>query len=231
MHVHRLRPGDRGRCRTAVATADDPKHIVESGYDAAADEFSAWQRGIVGSKRPERLDELLALLPEHPDVLELGAGAGVSSTRTLAARGRLTGVDISAEQVRRARERIPGATFLHGDIADLEFDDSSFDGVVAFYVFNHLPQDNLRALIPRVFAWLRPRGLFLATYGVSEAHESIQEDWLGVPMFFSSLGADATRRLLRDAGFELIVDEFETIEEAEPDRGTGRFLWLLARKP
>ena len=210
---------------------DDLKQIVGSGYDAAADEFSVWQRGIVGSRRLERLDELLALLPEQPDVLELGVGAGVGSTRTLAERGRLTGVDISAEQVRRARERVPGATFLHGDIAGLEFGDSSFDAVVAFYVFNHLPHNDLRVLIPRVFAWLRPRGLFLATYGVSEAHESIQEDWLGVPMFFSSLGADETRSLLRAAGFELIVDEVETIEEPEPDRGTGRFLWLLARKP
>ncbi|MGH3104808.1 MAG: class I SAM-dependent methyltransferase [Gaiellaceae bacterium] len=207
----------------------DPKRLVESGYDAMADRFSEWQRGITGSMQLERVEELLGLLPERPDVLELGAGAGGRSTRMLAERGRLTGVDISAEQVRRARERVPGATFLQADLAEVVFAPGSFDAVVALYVFNHVPHDDLRRLIPRIFAWLRPAGLFLASYGVSDAHESVEDDWLGVPMFFSSLGADGSRRLLGAAGFEIAADEVETIEE--PDQGAARFLWLLGRKP
>jgi cyclopropane fatty-acyl-phospholipid synthase-like methyltransferase len=209
--------------------SEDVKRIVESGYDAAAERFADWQRGATGSRRLERVEELLGLLPERPDVLELGVGAGVRSTRMLAERGRLTGVDISAEQLRRASERVPAATFIQADLAEVDFAPSSFDAVVALYVFNHLPHDDLRWLVPRAFAWLRPGGCFLATYGVSDPHESVEEDWLGVPMFFSSLGADESRRLLRTAGFELAADEVETIEE--PEQGTAGFLWLLGRKP
>lgn len=206
----------------------DPKRIVESGYDAIADRFGAWQKGITGSTRLGKLDELLARLPDHPDVLELGSGAGVRSTRILAERGRLTGVDISAEQVRRARERVPAATFVHADFTEIDFEPASFDAVVALYVFNHVPHDDLRRLIGNVFAWLRPGGVFLATYGVSDSHESVEDDWLGVPMFFSSLGADENCRVLRAAGFEIVVDEVETIQE--PEQGAASFLWLLARR-
>ncbi len=109
-----------------------PQDVVARGYHAGADRFAAWQRGVSGSTRLERLEELLALLPEQPAVLELGSGAGVSSTRVLAERARLTGVDISAEQVRRARERVPGARFLQADVTQIELEPGSFDAVVSF---------------------------------------------------------------------------------------------------
>ena len=206
----------------------DPGDIVQRGYDAMADRFAAWQREITGSVRLAKLDRVLELLPPDPDVLELGCGAGVHSTRVLAERGRLTGVDVSREQLRRARERVAGATFVHADLAHVDFPAGSFDAVVAFYVFNHVPQAVLRALVPRVFTWLRPAGVFLATYAASDPHESVDE-FIGVPMFFASLGTDESRTLLRTSGFEILDDEVEEI--VEPDYGRARFLWLLGRKP
>jgi methyltransferase family protein len=127
-----------GHLRQTRPVRDDVKRVIETGYDTMADRFAAWQREIEGSTQIERVEALLALLPEQPDILELGVGAGVQSSRLLAERGRLTGVDISAEQLRRARERVPGATFLHGDFTQLELEPESFDAVVAAYVLNHV---------------------------------------------------------------------------------------------
>jgi ubiquinone/menaquinone biosynthesis C-methylase UbiE len=110
--------------------ADRPQDIVARGYEAGADRFAAWQRGITGSTRLERLDELLSLLPDQPDVLELGSGAGVRSTRLLAERARLLGIDISSEQVRRAREHVSGARFLHADLTAVELEPSSCDAAI-----------------------------------------------------------------------------------------------------
>jgi len=60
-----------------------PQDVVARGYDAGADAFADWQRRIKWSRRLERIDELLAVLPVQPEVLELGSGAGVRSTRVL----------------------------------------------------------------------------------------------------------------------------------------------------
>jgi SAM-dependent methyltransferase len=208
--------------------SERPQDVVARGYDAGADAFAAWQKQIIGSTRLERLDELLALLPDRPDVLELGSGAGVLSTRLLAERANLVGVDISAEQVRRARERVPGVRFLHADFIELDLESASFDAVVSFYVFNHVPREALGPLLGRIAAWLRPGGYLLASFGASDLPDWYGE-WLdGVETFFSGYEPDVTLRLVRESGLTIVREELETTVEPE---GPVTFLWVLARKP
>jgi SAM-dependent methyltransferase len=208
--------------------SDRPQDVVARGYDAGADLFAAWQRQITGSTRLERLDELLALLSDRPDVLELGSGAGVRSTRILAQRANLVGIDISAEQVRRARERVPGARFIHADFTEIELEPSSFDAVVAFYVFNHVPREELGSLLGRIALWLRPCGYLVATFGASDLPEWRGCAIGGLQTFFSGYEPEVTLRLVREAGLDLVRDDLETTEEPE---GAVTFLWVLARKP
>jgi cyclopropane fatty-acyl-phospholipid synthase-like methyltransferase len=207
---------------------DDPKRVIEHGYDAMADRFAEWQKQITGSTRLERLEELLALLPGRRDVLELGCGAGVRSTRLLAERGRLTGIDISGEQIRRARERVPGATFVQADFTELQLDPASFDAVVAFYVFNHVPQDELGPLVGRIESWLRAGGFLLASFPTND-NPGWRGEWLGAEMFFAGFAPGTNRRLVEEAGLTVVRDERETM--VEPDYGEGTWQWLLAEKP
>jgi cyclopropane fatty-acyl-phospholipid synthase-like methyltransferase len=207
--------------------SDDPKRIVERGYDTMADTFAEWQSLIDDSTRLAWLADLLELLPGRPDVLELGVGAGVKSSRILAERGRLTGVDISLEQLRRARERLPGATLIHGDFAAVELPSASFDAVVSFYVLNHVPHEELGPLLRRVAGWLRPGGWFLGSFP-SSGNPAWRGEWLGAEMFFDGLLPEANRRLAEEAGLEVERDEFETMVEPE---GEMRWQWLLARRP
>jgi SAM-dependent methyltransferase len=213
--------------RLVERAAGRPQDVVARGYDAGADAFAAWQGEIRDDPRLERLDELLALLPERPDVLELGSGAGVESTRRLAERGQLTGIDISAEQIRRARARIPHATFLHADFTELELEPAAYDAVVAFYVLNHVPREEVGPLLGRIAVWLRPGGWFLGTFGATDLPGWYGE-WLdGVETFFSGYEPETTLRLVRDAGLEVVRAEPVTIEEPE---GPVTFLWVLARR-
>jgi ubiquinone/menaquinone biosynthesis C-methylase UbiE len=136
-------------------------------------------------------------------------------------------VDISDEQTRRARALIPDAEFRRADLAEIEFDSESFDAVTSLYVFNHVPRAELPVVLKRIGRWLRPRGYLLASFGCSGA-EGVEEDWLGVPMFFASFTEDENRQLVRDAGLEIVRDEVVPIREPE---GVARFQWILARKP
>ena len=203
---------------------DARTQVVAAGYDAMADTWEAWKSEIDDDPRAAWLDDLVGRIPEGARVLELGCGGGTAETALLAARFRLTAVDLSAEQLRRAAERVPDAEFLHADFTELDFPPSSFDAVAVFYAFNHVPRELLGDVFARIRSWLVPGGHLLATLGASDLPDW-EGEWLGVPMFFSGWDADVNRALLAEAGLALVRDEVVTIREPE---GDVSFHWVLA---
>jgi SAM-dependent methyltransferase len=212
--------------KTGRAVVRDPKEIVARGYDAVALRYAEWSSQV---ERPtlDWLRDLDARLPDGAEVLELGCGRGVPVTRELARRHRVVGVDISAVQIELARHHVPEASFVHDDAAELDIAPGSLHAVVALHFFGHVPIGEQAPLIVRIAEWLRPGGLLLATFGSGEAHEEVAEDWLGAPMFFASLEAEAYPRLLRASGLELLRDA--VIVQHEPGHGDVAFRWLLAQ--
>jgi ubiquinone/menaquinone biosynthesis C-methylase UbiE len=106
--------------------------MVADGYDAMIDTWEAWVAQVEDDPRQEWTADLVSRLPVGARVLELGCGGGTRETAFLAERFQLTGVDLSARQLERARGRIPGASFVQGDLTELGFDHASFDAVVAY---------------------------------------------------------------------------------------------------
>jgi ubiquinone/menaquinone biosynthesis C-methylase UbiE len=206
-------------------TLDERKRIVRAGYDVLADRFAAWADQIESDPWERFLDQLVARLPDGAHVLDLGCGAGVPKTQRLAERFDVLGVDFSEEQLRRARGNVPQATFVQGDLATLELPAETVDAVTAFYSITHVPREEHAALFARVARWLRPGGLFLASLG-AHGSEDWTGEWLGIEMFFSSHDAETNRRLLRESGFELLLDEVVTMQEPE---GEATFVWVLAQ--
>ncbi len=205
---------------------DPRKEIVAAGYDRLADTYLEWGRQVTVDPRERMLAAFMSRLPDGARVLDLGCGAGLPSTRDLATRFRVVGVDISRVQLELARRNVPAAEFIEGDITDVEFADSTFDGIAAFYAISHVPREEHQQVFADVYRWLVPGGIFLATLGASDAPDWTGE-WLGQPMFFSSHDADVNRQLLESAGFELLLDE--VLETSEPG-GDVSFLWVIAQK-
>ncbi len=210
-----------------MAATDDPKRIVAAGYDRVAERYLAWSALRPSTARLRVLELADERIPRGADVLELGCGAGIPMTRTLAKRRHVTGVDISATQLALARAGIPGATFLQADMTALAFDPESFDAVVAFYALTHIPRDELAPLLSRLHGWLRPGGAFIASFGVEDDPGTVEADWLGVEMFFSHFSARVNRRLVADAGFT--IESADVLTEPE-DRFDARFLWIVAHR-
>jgi cyclopropane fatty-acyl-phospholipid synthase-like methyltransferase len=205
----------------------DPRTaLVGRGYDKIGELFTEWRDQIVGDPRREWEQELVSRLQDGARVLELGCGAGVPDTQRLAAHFQVTGVDISAEQVRRARDAVPEAEFIHADFTVLELEPESFDAVVSFYAFNHVPRELLAPLFARIHRWLVPCGLLMTALGAGDT-EAWTGDWLGAPTFFSSFPPDTNTRVVREAGFEIIRDELVTLHEPE---GDATFQWVLAMR-
>jgi cyclopropane fatty-acyl-phospholipid synthase-like methyltransferase len=204
----------------------DPKALVARGYDQIALRYAAWK--VEGNPAMRFVRDLDARLPDGADVLELGCGRGVPVGRELAKRHRLTGADISAAQIELARHHVPEASFIHADYTELDVAASSFDAVVAILTLTHIPREEHADLLARIAGWLRDEGFLLCSLGVGDAPGAVEEDWLGAPMFFSHYDADTNRRLVREAGFAVVVDEI--VEMHEEGHGEARFLWILAQK-
>jgi len=205
----------------------DPRtELVGRGYDAMIDTWESWVAQITDDPRHEWTADLAGRLAEGARVLELGCGGGTAETQALAARFRLTGVDLSQRQLERARARVPGAEFVYGDLTAIELDAGSFDAVVAYYSFNHVPRELLAPVFARIHGWLVPGGYFMAALGAGDLQGWIG-DFLGAPTFFSGFPPETNTRLLREAGFELLRDEVVTITEPE---GPATFQWVLARR-
>lgn len=206
--------------------ADPRTQLVARGYDAIGETFAEWRERIVGDPRDEWANELVARLRPRARVLELGCGAGSPETRRLAELFELTGVDISPRQVERARAAIPGAEFVCADFTELELPPGSFDAVVSFYVFNHVPRELLAPLLGGIHTWLAAGGWLLAAFGQSD-NPGWTGVFLGAETFFASFPPEVNSRLVREAGFAIERDE--VVEFQEPE-GPARFQWVLASR-
>jgi SAM-dependent methyltransferase len=125
--------------------------IAEYSRIATAEDAHWWYRGTRSLMRQLLEPDLRAGM----QVLDAGCGPGGNSAWLLPGN-HVTGLDVSPEALRFARDRHPEMTVRRGDITDLPFADESFDLVLVITVL-YLVDDDVRALreVTRV---LRPGG-------------------------------------------------------------------------
>jgi SAM-dependent methyltransferase len=210
-----------------MSTYVDPREIVVDGYDWIAERYADWAaNSVVDEVRPRYVSLILDRLPPGADVLEMGCGGGGPTTRQLAERFTLTGVDISARQIELAQQNLPSARFIHADLTELELLPASFDAIVAFYTLTHLPYGELPGVLQNIGSWLRPGGLFVATLSAHADPGTIEPDWLGAPMYFSGYSIEENRQFVERASLHIESAQVDTIfEDGEP----VEFLWVVAR--
>jgi SAM-dependent methyltransferase len=88
--------------------------------------------------------------------LDLGCGTGIHLPLLRELGWRVTGLDTSADMLRRASERAESAELVRGDAAALPFADGSFEAVTSIFV--HTDVDDYRAALREAARVLRPSG-------------------------------------------------------------------------
>ena len=204
---------------------EDPKHIVEEGYDRVAEAYSRLE-GRSQWPRIKWLEKVLTRLEPGSSVLDLGCGSGDPADIEIARLHRVTGVDTSNVQVELARQNVPRSKFIHGDLSSLDFPHGSFDAVVSFYTLEHLPREQHGEILQRIHDWLRPGGLLLFSYEKGDRND-ITVQWLDVPMFFSLFDPEAIGGFVQDARFKILETNVES--QLEQNREVP-YLWILARR-
>lgn len=205
----------------------NPKDMVRDGYDRVSYGYRDDTGHGPAKDQPGRPDyeawlaELMPLLHDGDPVLDLGCGCGMPATAILAERCAVRGIDLSPMQITRARRLVPSAQFECGDMSTVDFPAQSFAAIVSFFAIIHVPVEEQPAIFQKIQRWLRPGGYLLATVG-STAWTGTEDDWHGVPMYWSHADKTTYVAWLAELGFGILWTRF--IPE-----GTGAHTLILAR--
>lgn len=127
--------------RLDVATCGDPfqVHLHEQRYAKALSEARATD-----------------------DLLEIGTGLGVFSSRIAPTVATYRGIEYDADACEAAKTRVANPeSITRGDAQALQFPDSSFDAVICLEVLEHLP--DYRKALDEIARVLRPEGRLIAS--------------------------------------------------------------------
>jgi SAM-dependent methyltransferase len=204
---------------------------IRSCYDTVAREYAARFAGELVHKPldQELLSRIASEVRDDGEVYDLGCGPGHTTAFLHRCGVNVTGVDLSPNLLREARQRHPGLKFESGDMLALPRADASLGGVVAFYAIVHLATAGLRRALEEMHRILRPGGRLLLAFHVGEGSIHVDE-FLGHPValdfvFFTPQAV--TEEVVRLGFVAVEVIERDPYPELEYP---SRRAYLLARK-
>ncbi|MFC4357955.1 class I SAM-dependent methyltransferase [Halobium salinum] len=172
------------------------RRAVKAAWERVAETY-AERRDPTGSDAA-LLDDLLAELPSDPVVLDVGCGDGARTLANLPPGS--VGLDLSRRGLSLARERVPEARLLQGEMTTMPLAADAVDAVTAYHAVFHVPRADHPAVYAEFARVLRPDGRLLMTLP-SGRFETVRRGWMGGEMFFSAPGRETTLDQLRAAGF------------------------------
>ncbi|MHC5053810.1 MAG: arsenite methyltransferase [Planctomycetota bacterium] len=218
---------DASCCASGPSPADKAAALLGYSEEDAASVPAGSNLGL-GCGNPGAI----AALAAGERVLDLGSGGGFDcflAARKVGRNGRVIGVDMTPEMVRRARDAArsgghANVEFRLGEIEHLPVADASVDVVISNCVVNLSPEKP--AVIAEMFRVLRPGGRVAITDVLATAPlpEAVQNDMeMLCECISGAAGVEEVRAMLEGAGF---VDTRITPHERSREIIAG---WLPAR--
>jgi ubiquinone/menaquinone biosynthesis C-methylase UbiE len=185
---------------------DGKELIVKEGYDRIGKKYQDTRTSVNNAME---LARFAGLLPPKGRVLDAGCGTGLPVAKFMVEAGfGVTGVDFSGEMLTLARKNVLGARFIRQNLTELKLPDRSFHGIISLYVIIHIPREKHAALLQCFHRLLRPGGILMVTMGCDEWED--EGEFCGERMFWSQYGPGESLRIVRESGFEVIDDWFDS---------------------
>lgn len=139
----------------------DKKEII-AFFDKLASEWDDYN-----TRNEEVIAEILSKggMKEGVKVLDVACGTGVLFSDYQKFDAEITGIDISENMVKTAREKFPGVRIICSDVTDFSFEEK-FDVIMIYNAFPHF--DEPEKLIENLTKALSPNGRLSIAHGISE---------------------------------------------------------------
>lgn len=140
-----------------------------------------------------------AIQPNAKELLDIGCGGGNYSLKTIAHMSGVncTLVDLSANMLQKAKERITKATTgnvdtIQGDIKVVDLPENKFDVVIAATSLHHLREDHeWEGVFKKIYKALKPGGaLFISDLVLHDHSEVNQAAWKGYWDYLEEAGGE-----------------------------------------
>ncbi|AYF74569.1 class I SAM-dependent methyltransferase [Nocardia yunnanensis] len=203
--------------------------ITRTGYDEMAELYTAFVHRQLQENPFDRLmiDAFAETLRDNGTglVADIGCGPGRVAAHLAAAGLEMTGLDLSPEMIRLAREMYPHIPFEVGPMEQLPFEEAALAGIVAWYSIIHIPPARVPAVLTEFARVLRPGGH--ALFGFQAADEPT-----GVTAYAHKVAPsyrwalDTFAETLSEHGFRATA---KFSREARPDERTPQATVLAVR--
>lgn len=196
--------------------------LNRKAYNKIADQ---WAESRDGSFLSKLVVEFASNVKREGKVLDIGCGTGFPIATYLSNQGfTLTGIDFSEKLLQKAIDRnLPNTNLYLCNFFDFE-PSEKYDGIIAFDSFFHFPKEKQNLIYSRVSNWMNNDAYLLFTHG-NEDGEIQAGEMFDEMFYYSSLNKFEVRRLLSDAGLEIVWEE-----EMYTERDLDRDLVILAKK-
>lgn len=165
-------------------------------------------------------------------VLDLGCGSGWLAVYLARQGFEVVGVDVSAQAIHLANtwasQEDLKISFDVADASQLQYQDGSFDAVVANSIFEHFPIKQAQQLTDKVYTMIKDGGIFIGCFdkvGSGPGEYYTLED--GTHVY-----TDKARKgmMLRRYELDELQDLFKAFKTMENDEVDGGSIFLVANK-
>jgi len=192
----------------------DKSKFAVSTYNKIADKYT--QQYFDDLTDLPYIDKFLDKLPSKAKVLDVGCGPGTFSKYLFSKGFVVEGVDLSAEMVKIAQQKVPWVNFHLMDMRRLSFENEYFDGLLVAYSLIHIPTEEIPATINGFYSILKSGGMIMIIAQKGLPDKIVDEPLkAGEKIFINFFTKERLTNFLTQAGFEVTYQEEVPMKDAD----------------
>lgn len=148
-------------------------------------------------------------LAPHAKVLDLGCGPGVESKKLADRDFETYGFDFSDELLIIAKQEVPNASFVQGDMLEqFPYETNYFDGVFAKASLLHIPKERMDDVLREIVRVLKKGGILHVALKMGDGEKHVAEDDYGYSYerFFAYWQPDELRTLFASHQLAVVAE-------------------------